>query len=278
MTDGERNISIKGSVVNSTLITGDIILPVPTAYAPFQLRAPVVDFVGRDQEIAMLINVLRSGENVAITAISGMGGIGKTELAILIANRLRENYPDAQLLIDMHGTDIAPRDPKEVLASCIRAFVGPKAELETNLEGLISQYRSCLTGKRALVILDNAVDNSQIRPLMPPIGCVLLITSRNSLVLPGITRLILDQLRPEEARDLLTKIAPRVKDDIADHICSLCGYLPLAVRAASSLLALNIDLEPLDYLEQLHEERTRLENLSSTEAIDVGVEASFNLS
>src|SRR2546423_14367350 len=105
MAVGERSISIMGSVVNSTVRTGDILLPLPPTQALKQLRPPVPDFVGREQEIKMLVNVLRSGGNVAITAISGMGGVGKTELAILIANEIREDYPDAQLLVEMRGVD-----------------------------------------------------------------------------------------------------------------------------------------------------------------------------
>jgi hypothetical protein len=89
--------------------------------ARYQLRAPVGDFVGREKEIAALTAAVRGGSSAAISGISGMGGIGKTELALYVADKLRDAYPDAQLVIDMRGTDDPPRDPADALASCVRA-------------------------------------------------------------------------------------------------------------------------------------------------------------
>ncbi|HLM57562.1 MAG TPA: tetratricopeptide repeat protein [Pyrinomonadaceae bacterium] len=245
--------------------------------ARHQLRAPVGDFVGRGKEIAELTAVLRAGTSAAISGISGMGGIGKTELALYVANRLRDAYPDAQLVVDMRGTDDPPRDPSDALASCIRAFVGLEKKLPDDLEELTRLYRSALQGKRALILLDNARDGAQVRPLMPPTGSALMVTSRETLTLPGMKRLTLEQLQQAEARELLISIAPHVAPDIADQICYLCGYLPLAVRAAGSLLAITSDLDPTDYAEQLRDERRRLE-LLGTEGVDISVEASLGLS
>ncbi len=245
--------------------------------ARHQLRAPVGDFVGRYKEISELTVALRSGGSAAISGISGMSGIGKTELALLIADRLRADYPDAQLLIDMRGMDDKPRDPADALAACIRAFVSLEAKLPDSLEDLTKLYRNILNGKRALILLDNAFDSAQVRPLVPPAGSALLVTSRNVVSLPRMTRVILEQLPPIEARELLTSIAPRVAPDLADQICFLCGFLPLAIRAAGSLLDVAADLDPADYAAQLRDERTRLE-LIGTEGVDVDVEASFNLS
>jgi tetratricopeptide (TPR) repeat protein len=243
-----------------------------------QLRAPVGDFVGREKEIATLTATLRSGTSAAISGISGMGGIGKTELAYYVANLLRDTYPDAQLVLDMRGTDERPRDASDALAACIRAFHGPEQRLPDDMETLTHLYRSTLEGKRALILLDNASDGAQVRPLLPPVGSALLVTSRNAVALPRIQRVTLEQLEPTEARDLLRGIVSRdIPDSVADRICYLCGYLPLAVRAAGSLLDVTADLEPKVYAVQLEDERRRLE-LIGTEGVDISVEASFGLS
>jgi tetratricopeptide (TPR) repeat protein len=248
-----------------------------TASARYQLRAPVGDFVGREKEIDTLTGALRTGGAAGISGISGMGGIGKTELALYVADRLRGAYPDAQLFVDMRGTDERPRDPADAIADCVRAFVGPEQRLPESLDDLMRLYRSALSDKRVLVLLDNASDAAQVRPLLPPASSALLVTSREAIRLPGMKRLTLEQLPPTEARELLTGIAPRVPPDIADRICYLCGYLPLAVRAAGSLLDINADLSPTTYADQLHDERTRLARIG-TEGVDLNVEASLGLS
>ena len=244
--------------------------PVTTSH---QLRPPVGDFVGRELEIDTLINALRRESCACIT---GMGGIGKTELALLIAERLRDDYPDAQFFINLQGTDAKPCSPQEAMAICIRAFLGPDAKLSEEPEQLSHLYRSQLSGKRVLLLLDNAADSAQVRPLIPPTGCAVMVTSRQSVTLPGMTPLTLYPLIEEEARQLLLEIAPRA-EPAAEQICKLCGYLPLALRAAGSLLRITAALEPVDYAMQLQDERSRLERIG-TEGVEIGVAASFNLS
>ncbi|HJR08340.1 MAG TPA: tetratricopeptide repeat protein [Pyrinomonadaceae bacterium] len=251
--------------------------PSPPIATPHQLRAPVSDFVGREPEIDVLINALRTGGSAGISGISGMGGIGKTELALLVADRMRPEYTDAQLFIDMRGISEKPLTAADALAECIRAIVGADTKLPEGLDELVKIYRNSLDGKRALILLDNAANSAQVRPLMPPPGCALLVTSRETLALPGMKRIALEQLLPQEARDLLTGIASRTPPDIADQICHLCGYLPLAIRAAGSLLDVTPDLAPAAYVTQLHDERERLK-LIGREGVDLDVEASFELS
>jgi tetratricopeptide (TPR) repeat protein len=280
VASGERSVAYTGAAGQVNINTGDT--HVHHAAAPViptlhQLRAPVGDFVGREKEIAELLATLRGGGSAAITGISGMGGIGKTELAFYVAGRLRNVYPDAQLVVDMRGTDDPPRDPADALAACIRAFVGLEQRLPDDPQELTRIYCSVLEGQRALILLDNAFDGAQARPLLPPAGSALLITSRNAVTLPRMTRVTLEQLQPVEARELLRGIAPRVPEETADRICFLCGYLPLAIRAAGSLLDVTADLAPSDYAEQLQDERRRLE-LIGAEGVDHGVEASFGLS
>jgi tetratricopeptide (TPR) repeat protein len=271
---GDSNVVIKNA-------GGDVVLgnkfeaPRPIIPTLHQLRAPVGDFVGREKEIADLTAALRGGANAAI---SGMGGVGKTELALYVAQRLRDTYPDAQLVIDMRGTDDTPLKPAAALTSCIRAFLGLEYRPPEDIEELKRLYRSTLEGKRALILLDNASDGAQVSPLLPPAGSALLITSRETIALQGKkARVMLEQLQPVEARELLCGIASRVPGDMADRICFLCGYLPLAIRAAGSLLDVTADLAPETYAEQLQDERRRLE-LIGAEGVDYGVEASFGLS
>lgn len=271
-------VAVRGDFVGRDTVTHIYNAPTPAIPTLHQLRAPVGDFVGREKEIAELMAALRGGASAAVTGISGMGGIGKTELAFYVAERLRDAYPDGQLILDMRGTDDPPRDTADALAACIRAFVGVEQRLPEETAELTRIYRAILEGKRALILLDNAHTGAQVRPLLPPAGSALLVTSRNAITLPGMrTRVTLEQLSPTEARELLTGIAPRVPEETADRICYLCGYLPLAIRAAGSLLDVTADLAPDTYAEQLSDERTRL-TLIGTEGVDVGVEASFGLS
>lgn len=290
---GERAVALGRDATDAIIVTGNgnvviafkggeaaaIRQALASLFPPrlHQIPADLPDFTGRKQGVEELLRLLRWGAGrAAISAIRGMGGVGKTALAIHVAHRLVERYPDAQIFVNLRGTSEQPLTPAEVMANIIHAF-HPEARLPNDPDQVAQVYRSILTGQRALILLDAAVDSAQVRPLMPPEGCALLVTSRNALTLPGMTPIMLDQLQPIEARELLVSIAPRTTPEIADQICSLCGYLPLAIRAAGSLLAVTIDLDPVDYAAQLREERRRLEHLGIV-GVDMGVEASFNLS
>ena len=285
----ERSVAIGGKVKNSTIVTGDknVVESKVDGDANFrdkityniqqaasaavntlhQLRAPVGDFVGREKEIETLIDALRHGSRASISGINGMGGIGKTELALLVAQHLSADYPDAQLFINLKGTDDNPLPPQDAMATVIRAFLGSEAKLPDDFDQLAPIYRSQLSGKRALLLLDNAANEKQVLPLLPPTGCALLVTSRQAITLPKMTSLTLNPLSEKEARELLLEIAPRAKP-AAEQICKLCGYLPLAIRAAGSLLAITPDLDPLDYAAQLKDERNRLERIGTRRCRD----------
>ncbi|MDQ3817163.1 MAG: winged helix-turn-helix domain-containing protein, partial [Acidobacteriota bacterium] len=215
----------------------------------FQLPAPVADFLGRETEIADLVKALQGkGGRVGI---NGMPGVGKTQLALFIGNKLINDYPDAQLFIELRGSSRSPRPPEEALSECIRAFVHPEYKLPEGVKELNRLYRILLKGLSALVVLDDASDGAQVELLLPPADCAVIITSRDALILPGLHPQRLLQLQASKSRELFMSIVPRVEPAIAERISALCGHLPLAIRAAASLLAVTEDLDPLEYAKNL---------------------------
>ncbi len=220
-----------------------------------QLPPPPGDFMGREQEIDDILSKIEKG--TVISGLQGMGGVGKTALALVLAERLAERYRDAQFYLDLKGTSPQPLTPGEAMASVIRGYRPAQKlpEKEAELSGL---YHSVLDGQRAILLMDNARDAAQVTPLLPPTGCLLLVTSRWHFALPGLYAKNLDTLPPEDACKLLVAIAPRINGQ-AVEIARLCGHLPLALRAAGSALAETVDLAPADYATRLGDARKRLE-------------------
>ena len=134
--------------------------------------------------------------------ISGMGGSGKTALALVLAHRLKDHYPDAQLFVNLRGASANPLPASDVLAQVIRAYQ-PTAQLPEDTGQLRAIYLQVLQGQRALVLLDDARDAKQVRPLLPPEGCLLLVTTRQRFALPGLQALDLGRLPQGEAVALL---------------------------------------------------------------------------
>jgi tetratricopeptide (TPR) repeat protein len=227
----------------------------PRAVSLHQLPPPPADFTGREDELAELTTAIEEG-GATISGLRGMGGVGKTVLALKLAEQLAPRYPDAQFYLDLKGTDPQPLSSADAMAHVVRAYhpTAPLPESEAELGG---RYRSVLHGQRALLLMDNAANAAQVAPLTPPAGCALLITSRRHFTLPGLHPVNLDTLPLPDARTLLLKIAARISD-CADEIATLCGCLPLALRLAGSVLAERADLSPTSYLERLRDAQTRL--------------------
>jgi tetratricopeptide (TPR) repeat protein len=245
-----------------------------TGQALHQLPPPPGDFTGRTKELEELMQAIEKG-GITISGLRGMGGIGKTALALKLADQLRERYPDAQIFLDLKGTSATPLTTAQAMAHVVRAY-RPTEKPPDNEAELAAHYRSVLDGQRALLLMDNAASAAQVAPLVPPAACILLVTSRQHFTLPALYAKNLEALPPEDARDLLLAIASRI-DDEADAIAKLCGCLPLALRWAGGILATCEDLAPSRYVEQLRDERQRLERLGK-EGVEIGGEASFNLS
>src|SRR5947209_7685491 len=219
-----------------------------TLNALHQLPPPPRDFTGRREELEELMSKIERG-GVTISGLHGLGGIGKTALALKFAEALKPRYPEAQFYLDLKGVSERPATAAEALSHVIRAY-HPTARLPEGEEDLRALYLSVLHGQRALILMDNASGREQVEPLIPPESCVLLVTSRKHFHLQGLSPLSLDTLRPEDARDLLLKIAPRIGDR-ADDIAALCGHLPLALQLAGGALAERVNLPPADYLPRL---------------------------
>jgi tetratricopeptide (TPR) repeat protein len=196
--------------------------------------------------------------------------VGKTALALVLADKIKSQFPDGQIFVDMRGTsnnpELPPLTPAEAMAQVIRAY-NPADRLPENSNELRGLYLSILAGKRALLLLDNAANGEQVEPLLPPAGCAVLITSRIKFALPGLAERDLDILPSDKACELLLGIAPRIGNR-ADELAKRCGYLPIALRNAAGALAEKRDLSVPEY-ERLLKDKVALLKL---------VKGSFSLS
>ncbi|WP_433530150.1 BTAD domain-containing putative transcriptional regulator [Micromonospora sp. CA-263727] len=213
------------------------------ATAPVRgLPRAISDFTGRSETVARLVKEIEEGET-RIHLIDGMAGSGKTTLAVHVATRLAECYPDAQLFIDLHGhSERAPLSPSAALATLLRQLGVAPERIPVDVDDRLAIWRTELADRRALVLLDNAATAAQVVPLLPSgAGCLTLITSRRRLVgldegRPSSLRL----LDPGEAVELLGRVAgeERVSAEpaAASEVVRRCGYLPLAIRLAGGRL------------------------------------------
>ncbi|GGY94539.1 AfsR/SARP family transcriptional regulator [Streptomyces poonensis] len=255
---------------------------------PAQLPASVPDFTGRASLVAELSDVLTAasgtegteGRVMAVSALAGIGGVGKTTLAVHVAHRARAAFPDGQLYVDLQGAGARAAEPETVLGAFLRALGTADSAIPDSLEERAALYRSVLDGRRVLVLLDNARDAAQVRPLLPgTAGCAALVTSRVRMVdLAGAHLVDLDVMSPEEALLLFTRIVgeERVAAErkAALDVVAACGFLPLAIRVAASRLAARRTWTVSVLAAKLADERRRLDEL---QAGDLAVKATFEL-
>ncbi|MFJ8858495.1 AfsR/SARP family transcriptional regulator [Streptomyces sp. NPDC102451] len=256
--------------------------PASAPVRPAQLPATVPDFTGRDAFVRELGDRLATAEGsvMAVSALAGIGGVGKTTLAVHVAHRARPHFPDGQLYVDLQGAGARAAEPETVLGSFLRALGTPDSAIPDSLDERAALYRSTLDGRRILVLLDNAHDAAQIRPLLPGTeGCAALVTSRVRMVdLAGAHLVDLDVMSPEEALQLFTRIVGdervRSEREAALDVVAACGFLPLAIRIAASRLAARRTWTVSVLAAKLADERRRLDEL---QAGDLAVKATFEL-
>ncbi len=280
LVTGESAVAINGNASDAIIITGDQNIVFPDAatvltaiksIAPTRLhevQPPPADFTGREDELKELLSAIEAG-GVTISGLQGMGGIGKTALALKLVELLKPRYPDAQFFLDLKGASTQPLTVAEALAHVIRAY-HPAAKLPESESELRGLYLSVLEGQRALLLMDNAANAAQVEPLIPPAGCLLLVTSRQHFTVPGLAAKNLDTLSAADARDLLLTIAPRIETQ-ADEIAALCGHLPLALRLAATALVTYRNLPAADYVRRLRDRQQRLQ------LIDASLSLSYEL-
>jgi tetratricopeptide (TPR) repeat protein/transcriptional regulator with XRE-family HTH domain len=260
--------------------------PAPGTARIAQLPPTTSDFTGRLEQIARLRAALTpsSGDpgQISIAAVTGGGGLGKTTLAVHVAHLVADRFPDGQLYVDLLGAcNTQTRAPEDVLEEWLRVLGEESATLPARLDERAALFRSLLSRSRMLLLLDNARDMEQIRPLLPAANtCAVLITSRNRMAeLPGAYKLGLESLPDDEAWTLLAQLAGAdrlaAEPEATGELLRACGGIPLALRIAGARLAARANWRVSTLAHRLRDERRRLDEL---EIGDLAARASFQVS
>jgi DNA-binding SARP family transcriptional activator len=257
----------------------------PPPEPPRQLPAGITDFTGRVRDLELLSQLLPGAADdsgaVKVALVTGAGGLGKTTLAVHAAHRLRPHFPDGQLYANLLGATPQPLAPADVLARFLRDLGVPGEQIPVDEDERAALMRTRLTGRRVLMLLDNARDSAQVRPLLPgSASCAVMVTTRHRL--PGLatTRLVdLDVLGKEDALALFASIVGtgRVAAEPAatDEVLAACAGLPLAIRIAGARLAARPGWTVATLASKVHSEQRRLDELR---AGDLAVRATFEVS
>lgn len=239
------------------------------APAPAQLPLDIADFVGREDLVRELTAVLGGdGDRRPVVALTGMGGVGKTTLAVHLAHQLRSRFPDGVVYLDLGGMDEHPRSTDMLLAVAFRSIGVGAGEIPSDPGERTRLWRSMIESKRMLLVLDNARDVEHLTPLLPGAGAAaVLVTSRSSLAeLFGARLVPLEVLTEDEAWMLLERMVSsrRLSDepDAAREILRQCGHLPLSLRILGSRLASRPTWLLAGVAERMADERGRLAELA----------------
>lgn len=229
-------------------------------------------FTNRVKELAILVDAIRNQSqfshgfgSTCVVGIRGMPGIGKTALALRLAHQITDHYPDAQMFIDMQGYDsrTLPRPVTDALAHCIRSFK-PESSVPENNESLRANYLSVLRGRRCLLLCDNVAPAQNLSLLLPPSGCMVILTSRDHLDIDGLELIRLDTLERHDSIVLLRSLCSRLKDEppnVLDELAARSGDISEALRVNAGTLTKNPFLSAHDLLEQLRNQGRQAEPL-----------------
>jgi transcriptional regulator with XRE-family HTH domain/tetratricopeptide (TPR) repeat protein len=232
---------------------------------PYLLRT-VPDFTGREHELAEL-QALATGTRTRAAVLFGPGGQGKTTLAAEAVRRLTGSFPDGSVCVQLHGMSDSPLPAAEALVLLLVALGHPPDRIPVDPVAREAVYRATLANRRALVVLDDAADETQTRPLLPDAeGSFVLVTSRRPLAgLEGVRRIRLGGLSGGESATLLKRIlgAPRTdgQSEAITRLTELCGHLPLALRIVGNRLSSRPSWTPARLVSHLADEERRLSGL-----------------
>jgi DNA-binding SARP family transcriptional activator len=258
--------------------------PVP---APAQLPADVADFTGREDQMKHLCDLLASSGAeadpgaVRIALVAGSGGLGKTSLAVHAAHRVRGGFPDGQLYVDLLGATPQPLPPADVLARFLRDLGVDGRDIPADDDERAARYRTVVDGRRMLIVLDNARDAAQVRPLLPgTASCAVLVTTRSRMPDLASTRLVdLNVLADDEALILFTRVVgderAAAEPEATAELLLACAGLPLAIRICAARLATRSGWTIRTMANRLRDEHRRLDEMR---AGDLAVRASFQVS
>ncbi|GAA1251184.1 BTAD domain-containing putative transcriptional regulator [Kitasatospora nipponensis] len=267
----------------------------PAPSRPAQLPPDLPDFTGRAEQTSRLVGLLApggtgladgsvtgaapaTGGTVVLCALSGAGGIGKTTLAVHAAHLVRTRFGDGQLYADLQGTKPVAVDPAEVQARFLRGLGLVTDAIPADPEERAALYRTVLAERQVLILLDDARDAAQVRPLLPGSGpSAALVTSRGPLAgVDGVHRMLLEVLGADEARVLIDRVTGgrlvAAEPRASAEVLRLCAGLPLAIRIAGARLATEPGLTVQELAVRLADQRGRLDEL---EVEDRAVRASF---
>ncbi|MFD3373519.1 tetratricopeptide repeat protein [Streptomyces sp. NPDC058697] len=264
----------------------------PSAHRlPAQLPADVPDFAGRDPELSALDRLLAAAADSptagAVSVVSGTAGVGKTALAVHWAHRTRHRFPDGQLYVNLRGYDPErPMPPGDALTRFLTVLGVPGDAVPLDVDDRASRFRTELADRRMLVVLDNALSEEQVRPLLPGSpACSVVVTSRDSLTglvaLHGARRIALGPLPPPDAVALLrTLVGARVDAEPgpAAALAEQCARLPLALRVAAELAVAHPSSRLADLVAELADQQRRLDLLDAGGDRRAAVEAVFSWS
>ncbi|CCH27574.1 BTAD domain-containing putative transcriptional regulator [Actinosynnema sp. NPDC047251] len=254
---------------------------------PSQLPADIGDFVGREQAVQLIEALLRTAQGVPVVTLAGPPGVGKTALAVHAAHKMRRHFPDGQLYVNLRGyAQGPPLNAVDVLPRFLRAQGVPPESVPLDQDEQEAMFRSRLTDQQVLLVLDNAANAEQIRPLLPGSpGCAVLVTSRDTLrglaVSHAASNVRLDVLDREETRALLAGMlgeeAVARQAEAAVELAELCAHLPLALRIAAANLLSRPETTIASYVEELRA-GNRLAALAVEGDERAAVHAAFDLS